>query len=677
MDKKAVKERIENLKKIINQCRSSRLVLNREEISPEAEDALKKELFDLELQYREFITADSPTQRVGGAPLKKFKKVQREKPMLSFNDAFSEKDMEDWLTRVENYLGRKIKQDFYCELKIDGLAIELIYEDGILTQGSTRGNGFIGEDITQNLKTIEAIPLSLQIPDDKFQIPKHLIVRGEVFLTKKEFKRINKEQRKNGGKIFANPRNMAAGSVRQLDSKITASRKLDSFIYDAVNDLAGVTHEEKHQMLKNLGFKTNPDNRLVTSLKETFAFRDYWEKHREKLPYEIDGVVAIVNNNRIFDEAGTIGKAPRAAIAYKFSPKETTTIVEDIKIQVGRTGALTPVAILKPVEVGGTKISRATLHNYDQIQKLGLKTGDTVIISRAGDVIPQITKVLKELRGGNEKEFKMPHRCPVDSSRVIREGAFNRCSNPKCGARNRELIRHFVSRGCFNIEGVGPKIIDRFLDEGLISDAADLFQLKEGDIASLMGFGEKSAENIINEIRNKKTLPLNRFIYSLGILQVGEETANLLAQKFKNQNSKIKIKEFINFYKNLSLENLREIPDIGPKVAQNIYQWVRNERNMKFLERLEKTGIQIQGQKLKAGRGNLAGKTFVLTGGLASMTREQVKEKIHQRGGDISESISKKTDYVVAGSEPGSKYKKAKKLGVKTIDEKEFLAMLK
>ncbi len=746
MDKKAVKERIEHLKKAVNKYRYERLVLNKEEISPEAEDALKKELFDLEQQYPDLITPDSPTQRVGGQPLKEFKKVRHEKSMLSFNDAFSEQDMNDWLTRVENYLGYSIfkradipspkpaqasgqgsargrrasrparrsvgagggisesatlgrtmrveegnsaSAPFYCELKIDGLAIELVYENGILVRGSTRGDGSTGEDITQNLKTVEAIPLNLETKNLKPKTDK-LIVRGEVFLSKKEFERTNKEREKNTWKIFANPRNMAAGSVRQLDPKITASRKLDSFAYDIVNEFDLATHEEKHQILKDLGFKTNPNNQPAKSLKEVFEFRNYWEKHREKLPYEIDGIVVIINDNKIFEQAGVIGKAPRAAVAYKFSPKEATTIVEDIKVQIGRTGTLTPVAVLKQVEVGGVKITHATLHNYDQIKRLGLKIGDTVIISRAGDVIPQVNKVLKELRTGKEKEFKMPHVCPIDNSKIVQEGAFYRCSNPKCGARNRESIRHFVSRGAFNIEGLGPKIIDRFLDEGLISDVADIFQLKEGDIAALKRFGEKSAQNIVNEINEKKNVSLNRFVYSLGILQVGEETSQLLAKKFQykevrppqisRQYSEVeppKIKDLIKFYRNLSSEQLQEIPDVGPKVAQNIYDWFRNERNINFLEKLEKVGIEIEIPRLKAKSSKLKDKTFVLTGVLESMSREEAKEKIRELAGDVSESVSKKTDYVVAGSEPGSKYEKAKRLGVKTIDEKEFLAILK
>ncbi len=519
-----------------------------------------------------------------------------------------------------------------------------------------------------------------------------MIVRGEVFLSKKEFERINKEQIKKGAKVYANPRNIAAGSIRQLNPKITANRKLDSFQYDIVTDLglkipkspgatgmaaeSLATHEEKHQVLKAFGFKTNPNNRPAKSLKEVFEFCNHWEKHRDQLPYEIDGIVVIVNDNKIFEAGGVIGKAPRAAIAYKFSPKEATTIVEDIRVQVGRTGALTPVAILRPVEVGGIKISHATLHNFDQIERLELKIGDTVIVSRAGDVIPQVSKVLKELRNGKEKEFKIPTHCPIDDARVVKKGAIHRCSNRNCGARHREFLRHFVSRAAFDIRGVGPKIIDRFLDEGLISDAADIFELQEGDVAVLERFGEKSAQNLISEIQLHKTITLPRFIYSLGILHVGEETAQLLAQKLQITNYKLQIKDLIKQFQNISLEQLQKIPDIGPIVAKSIYDWFHNKKNIKFLERLEKVGIKIEIPKLESKSRKLKDKTFVLTGTLESMSREQVKEKIRSLGGDISESVSKKTDYLVVGSEPGSKLEQAKKLGVKIVEEKEFLRML-
>jgi len=710
MNKSEIKNRIEKLRREINRYRYAYHVLDKSLISDAALDSLKKELFDLEGQYPEFITFDSPTQRVAGKPLKNFKKVSHETQMLSFNDAFSEQDMRDWIKRIENYLKYSIQSEptsflrnlngsaaepkakrerveekdlaseFYCELKIDGLAVELIYENGIFVQGSTRGDGLIGEDITQNLKTIESIPLKLEIDPPagglKLKIPSRLVVRGEVFLNKKDFEKINKDAKKIDGKIFANPRNMAAGSVRQLDSKITASRKLDSFQYGIVTDFKLQTHEEEHLLLKAFGFKTNPHNRPVKSLEEVFKFRNYWgnEKNREKLPYEIDGIVAIINDSKILKAAGVIGKAPRAAIAYKFSPKEATTIVENIKVQVGRTGALTPVAILKPVELTGIKISHATLHNFDQIKRLGLKIGDTVIVSRAGDVIPRVNKVLKELRTGKEKEFKALTHCPIDNSKIVVEGAIYRCSNPECGAKNKRLLKHFVSRTAFDIRGLGGKILDRFLDKGLISDAADIFELVEGDIAVLERFGKKSAENIIREIQARKKISLPRFIYSLGILHIGEETALLLAKQYPVSS----IKELIKKFQKLTIEDLQNIRDIGPKVAQSIYNWFREKRNIKFLEKLGKSGIIIEVLKFKIPRvQKLKNKTFVLTGSLESMSRNEAKEKIRELGGDVSESVSKKTDYVVAGAEPGSKHEKAIKLGVKILNEKEFLNLLR
>ncbi len=672
MDKKWARERIEHLKKVVNKHRYEYHVLDKSTISEAALDSLKKELFDLEQQFPDLITPDSPTQRVGGQPLKEFAKAPHEKPMLSFNDAFSEQDMRDWLKRLENYLGRAVKPRFYCELKIDGLAIELTYENGVLLRGATRGNGVIGEDVTQNLKTVEAIPLTLE--DNK--PPKHLVVRGEVFLNKKEFERINEEIRKKGGAIYANPRNLAAGTIRQLDPKITAGRKLDSYQYDIVNEVENF-HSDEHDTLKKWGFKTNSHNKVCEGLEEVFKFHKYWGEHRDKLPYEIDGIVVVVDTNKDFEAGEVVGKAPRAAIAYKFSPKEATTVVDDIKIQVGRTGTLTPVAKLKPVEVGGITISNATLHNYDEIQRLGLKIGDTVIVSRAGDVIPQVTKVLKELRTGKEKDFHMPAKCPVDGSKVVKDGVAYRCSNKECGAVQRESLYHFVSRAAFNIEGLGPKIIDRLLDEGLINDAADIFTLQKRDVAALERFGEKSAGNIISEIEARKTIALPRFIYSLGILHVGEETANLLAQVISiRQRADLisKPKDLLKAFQKLSLEDLQQVKDIGPIVAKSIYEWFRERRRVKLVEDLDKVGIKFE--TLQKFSTKLSGKTFVLTGSLQSMSREEAKEKVRALGGDISESVSKKTSYVVAGEEAGSKLEKAKSLGVKIINEEELLTLL-
>ncbi len=685
MDKKTAKERIKHLRKTIAKYRHQRLVFNKEDISPEAEDALKKELFDLEQKFPELITPDSPTQRVGGEPLKQFKKVSHEERMLSFNDAFSEDDVNAWLERISNFLGRKIEGPFYAELKIDGLAIELVYENGILVQGSTRGDGGIGEDVTQNLKTVEAIPLKLDPSGYTLPYPAHLVVRGEVFLNKKEFDAMNREQKKKGLKFYANPRNVAAGSIRQLDPKITAGRKLDSFQYDVVTKLGQKKHSEEHEILQKLGLRINQNNKICRTIKDVFEFHKYWNKHREKLPYEIDGIVIILDDNKTYDSGGVIGKAPRAAIAYKFSPKEATTVIENIKIQVGRTGALTPVAVMRPVQVGGITITHATLHNADEIKRLGLKIGDTVIVSRAGDVIPQIIKVLEEMRTGREKEFKMPPRCPIDGSEVTRnampdgrQGVAYRCSSKTCGARHKESLYHFVSRSAFDIRGLGPKIIDRFLDEGLISDAADIFEIKEGDIATLEQFGEKSAGKIVAEIEIKKKIALNRFIFSLGIFHVGEETAALLSQAISKSESLIsKPKMVLKVFQKMAMEDLQTIPEIGPKVAESIHGWFRERRNIKLLEKLDSAGVSIEAVKRHAGIGKLKGKSFVLTGGLESMTRDEAKEKIRELGGDVSESVSKKTSYVIAGSEPGSKYEKAKELGIQTISEKEFMEFLK
>lgn len=687
MNHREAEVRIEKLRKEIDRYRYAYHVLDRELISADALDSLKKELFDLEHTFPDLITPDSPTQRVAGKPLPAFRKVRHESPMISFNDAFSEEDMREWLERLRNYLEVKLMPSFYCELKIDGLAIELVYENGVLVQGSTRGDGITGEDITQNVKTIEAIPLRLATPGEaaehlkqegcdpkRFNLEsKRLIVRGEVFISSREFDRVNKEQGKKGLKLYANPRNIAAGSLRQLDPKVTAARKLDSFQYAIVNDIGQKFHEEEHAILKAFGFKTNPNNKPAKSLKEVFEFRNHWETHRNSLVYEIDGIVVIVNENAVFQKGGVVGKAPRAAIAYKFSPREATTVVERIKVQVGRTGALTPVAELRPVNVGGITITHATLHNSDEIERLGLKVGDTVVVSRAGDVIPQIMKVLTEFRTGKEKKFSMPTRCPVDGSPVVHEGAIYRCGNPACAARHRETLYHFVSRNAFDIRGLGQKILDKFLDEGLISDAADIFSLKEGDIAALPRFGEKSAENIMREVEARKSVSLERLLYSLGILHVGEETARTLARSFRSET----IQDLVRRGKEMTLETLQELPDVGPKVAESVYHWFHEEKNIDVLKRLEKAGVKILREKSAAKHAPLLGKTFVLTGTLSRMTREEAKEAIRRGGGETSESVSKKTDYLVAGENPGSKLMMAEKLGIAVLDEKAFLKILR
>lgn len=695
-----VSDRIKKLRKVIDYHRVLYHTFDSPEISDTAFDALKNELEELENKYPDLITPDSPTQVIGSKPLDKFEKVAHEVPMLSFNDAFSESEVLEWMDRVENYLVshsnvKRIKSNesrmfdshlvpfvrysgdisaFYCELKIDGLAIELVYENGKLVQGSTRGDGRIGEDITQNLRTVPSIPDKLE-KLGRWKIPRHLVVRGEVFIAKRDFNKINKIREKRGEKLYANPRNLAAGSVRQLDPSITASRRLNSFQYDIVSELdfPVSTHEEKHKILASWGFTVNEHNRLQKTPKDVFVFRDFWEKEKEKLEYEIDGIVVIINRNDVFSMAGVVGKAPRGAIAYKFSPREATTVVLNVDVQVGRTGALTPVAVLNPVEVGGITISHATLHNFDEIKRLGLKIGDTVLVNRAGDVIPKIAKVIKELRTGREKNIVAPKSCPVDGSKVVKDGVLYRCSNRKCGARNRELLLHFVSRGAFNIMGLGGKIIDRFLDEGLISDAADIFSLQKGDIAVLERFGEKSAENIVNEIQSRKKISLARFLYSLGILHVGEETSLLLMKEISHFKFPISKPTYVlRAFQKLSLVDLQKIPDIGPKVARSIYDWFRDGRNINFLSKLNKLGVRIFVESGRA-RGKFNGRVFVFTGILKAITRDEVKEKIRSLGGGVSESVSKKTSYVVAGENPGSKLEKARKLGVRILSEEEFI----
>ena len=669
MQKKEAQLRVEKLKKLINYHRHQYHVLDRQEISDAALDSLKKELFDLEQGHPDLVTADSPTQRVGGQPLKEFKKVAHVARMLSLNDVFSKEDVHEWIVRISKLLTpQEVKRlDFYCELKIDGLAIELEYEDGAFVRGSTRGDGLVGEDITNNLKTVDAIPLSLHETWNMKHGTK-LVVRGEVFISKKEFEAVNKKQQEKGLPVYANPRNIAAGSVRQLDPKITAARKLDSFAYDIIggSDLPTLpTHEQEHEKLKELGFKTNSKNQHCKSVEDVFHLYEAYEKLREKLPYEVDGMVIIVNQNDLFEKLGVVGKAPRGAVAFKFTQSQATSRVLDIKIQVGRTGAMTPVAVLEPVAISGITITRATLHNEDEIERLGLKIGDTVIVGRAGDVIPDIIKVLPELRTGKEKNFVMPKKCPACGMVLEKtEGeVLWRCKNPDCFARKRRNFYHFVSRAAFNIEGLGPKIIDRLLDEGLVADAADIFDLKEGDLAQLERFGEKSAENLVASIEEKKKLPLARFIYALGIRNVGSETAVDLAKHFGSMEK----------LKKAGLEDFEKIMDIGPVVAASIFEWFNDKQNQKFLDKLL---TQVQVIKVKGESSKLQGKTFVFTGTLEGIEREAAKEKVRSLGGNISESVSKKTDFVVAGAEAGSKLEKAQKLGVKVMDEQQFLEMI-
>jgi DNA ligase (NAD+) len=671
MDIAAANERISKLRALIDDYRYRYHVLDESAVSDEVLDSLKRELFELEQEHPDLVTPDSPTQRVAGRPLEGFVKVPHPGRMISLNDAFSEDDFRAWLERLENYLGHSYAGPFYCDLKMDGLAVELRYERGVLVQASTRGDGLVGEDVTQNIKTVDAVPLRLRDTDRR--VPDVLLVRGEAFLKKSEFARINAQLERDGEKVYANPRNLAAGTIRQLDPTVTAGRKLSFYGYSVVGEDGSygepfATHDAEYAALRSWGIPVNPHGRVSPDVDGVMAFYHEWEEKRDALDYEFDGTVISVNDNATYRTAGVIGKSPRGAIAFKFAPRQAQTVIEDIQVQVGRTGVLTPVAHLRPVNIGGTTVTRATLHNMDEIERLGVNIGDTVIVGRAGDVIPDILRVLPELRTGREKPFRMPKQCPVCGEAVVQgEGkvAF-RCENTHCPAKRREAIYHFVSRHALNIDGVGPKIIDALMDAGLVVDAADLYTLTPEDLENLDRFGEISSRNVVQAVHERREAPLHRFIYSLGIEHVGEETARALATHFHT----------LQKLHDATDEELTAVPDIGPVVSRSIVRWFSRPYNKKLLEKFMAAGLSIRSEK-GAAKGPLSGKTFVVTGTLAGMSRDEVKDRIRAAGGTVSESVSKKTSYVVAGEAPGSKLEKAQKLGVSVLDEDGLRKLLK
>ncbi len=667
MNKAEAKNRIEKLKKEINHHRYLYHVLDKQEISEAALDSLKHELYVLEQEYPEFITPDSPTQRIGGKPLDKFKKVTHRVRQWSFNDAFDEKEILDFDNRIRKILfdlGENVSSslDYTAELKIDGLHVVLTYEKGLLVQGATRGDGKIGEDVTQNLKTIESIPL-------KLNRDVNIIVEGEVFMSKDIFDKLNREREKRGEPLFANPRNAAAGAIRQLDPQIAKERKLGCFIYDlsAAEDFeVPKTQAEELELLDELGFRVNKNWKHIKKIEEVFDFHKFWYEHKEKENYWIDGVVLKLNLRRWQEVVGHTGKAPRWAIAYKFPAEQVTTVVEDIRVQIGRTGALTPVAHLKPVAVAGSTVSRSTLHNQDEIDRLDVRIGDTVVIQKAGDIIPEVVSVVKGLRTGKEKKFTMPKRCPFCDSEVVRkegEVAYY-CPSKSCFAVELRKLSHSVSKKAFDIEGLGPNKVKQLAEEGLISDLSDVFELKKGDLEILDRFGEKSADNLLQSIEKSREISLSRFIYALGIRHVGEEMAITLAKHFSTLE---KIKE-------LSKEELEAVSDVGPKVAESIFEYFRNEENLELIEKLLKAGVIIK-EDGKVSK-KLDGLSFVLTGSLEKFGREEAKEAIRNLGGQMHSSVSKNTDYVIAGENPGSKLEKAQELGVKILSEEEFLKMI-
>lgn len=666
MDKNQAKKRIEVLRQEIEHHRYLYHVLDQSEISDAAQDSLKKELVTLERQYPEFLTPDSPSQRVGGAVLDKFNKVKHQQPVLSLQDVFSIEEVVDWQERNAKFLKQnQVDWTYFCELKLDGLTVVLRYEDGWLISGATRGDGNIGEEVLNNLKTIQSIPLRLR--SAKRKISKIIEVRGEVVMLKSVFDQLNKKQEKNNNSLFANPRNVAAGSIRQLDPKVTASRKLVCFAFELISDCGQATHQESHQILQELGFKVNPNSAFCRTIDQVNDYITTWFDKRKKLDYQTDGVVIVVNELPIEKKLGSVGKTERWMAAYKFPAEQATTRVLNIIVQVGRTGALTPVAVMEPVRLAGTTVSRATLHNADEIERLDLKINDTIIVQKAGDIIPEVVAVLPKLRTGQEKFFSMPQKCPVCGAKVIRkDGEVNYyCSNKKCFAVELESLQHFVSKRAFNIDGLGPKILEHLVAEGLISDSADLFELTEGDLAPLERFGEKSAQNIVAAINQAKPVALVKFIYSLGIRHTGEQTAVSLARYFQTLTKLLKA----------NLAELEKISDIGPIVAKSIYEYFQNKNNLKLIAKLQKTGVKIL--SAKEVKGKLAGQTFVLTGSLSDLSRNEAKDKIEALGGSWSESVSKDTDYVVAGNKPGSKFAKAKKLGITILPEAEFLKILK
>jgi DNA ligase (NAD+) len=667
---KGVEKKIEALREKIRHHEYLYYVLDHPEISDAEFDQLMIELQKSEKDHPELITPDSPTQRVGGKPKEGFLKAPHSSPMLSLDNTYNEEDLRNWERRVHELSGRD-DIEYACELKLDGMSLALHYEGGKLLRGITRGDGSIGEDVTLNVRTVRSIPLS--IPLDKLKkagIPPDFEVRGEMLMPIAAFKKLNEEREQKGLATFANPRNFTAGTVRQLEPSITAQRRLDYFAYALLQNgrtLLG-RHWETLNALDSSGFKVNKSRKLAKTFDQIWAFIQEEEPKREKLPYEIDGIVIKVDRTALQNELGYTGKAPRWAIAYKYAARGGITKIEDILVQVGRTGKLTPVAALKPVPIGGTTVSRATLHNIDEIERLGVKIGDWVEVERGGDVIPKVTRVVEDKdhpRG--HKSFHMPERCPVCGGHVVRtEGeADHRCVNANCPAKLRETILHFASRGIMNIEGMGDALVAQLTDRKLVKNVADIYKLTRENLLSLERMGDKSAQNVLNEIENSKKLPLERVIFGLGIRFVGERTAQFLAEHFGSMDALM----------NASEEELQEVNEVGPRIAESMVEFFKEPRNRELIGQLRTAGVAFTGKKRERGT-TLAGKTFVLTGTLPNLTRDEAKKMIEDAGGRVSGSVSKKTDFVVAGDEAGSKLDKAKELGVKVIEEKALRELL-
>ncbi len=670
---KEVQERIKRLREEIDYHNYRYYVLDSPVISDEEYDALMQELLELEERYPETITPDSPTQRVGAPPSEKFKPVPHSIPMLSLDDAFTRAEVLEFDIRIKKFLG--LPDDFVIEYtvepKMDGLAVELVYEDGVLKSGSTRGDGITGEDVTANIRTIKSVPLRLisrNLPP-----PSLLEARGEVYMEKEAFRRLNQEREKRGQPPFANPRNAAAGSLRQLDPSVTAQRPLDIYFYGIglVKGHLFKTQWEILSTLKKWGLRTNPMARKLQGIRAAINYHEKMAEKRPELPYEIDGIVIKVNSLELQHKLGSKTRSPRWAIAYKFEAAQAITRIRDIILSVGRTGAVTPVAIMEPVRVGGVTVSRATLHNQDEIRRKDIRIGDWVIIRRAGDVIPEVVKPLKERRTGAEKVFQMPDRCPVCGHRLEKgeDEAVWRCPNPDCFPRLVKRIAHFVSKPAMDIEGLGPKVVEQLVTAGIIRDIPDIYHIQKSDLLSLEGFGERSAQNLIDAIEASKKVSLSRFLFALGIRHVGEVTAQLIADHFGN----------LDAIMDASEEDFLTIKGIGPEVAKSIASWFQDTKNRKLVQKLRDSGIVIQEQfatKDERGHGPVKGRSFVFTGTLSSMARSRAKELVKEMGGRVMSTVGKNTDYVVAGKNPGSKYLKAQEMGITILTEDQFLNMI-
>ncbi len=660
-----IREETEELRGRIERHNYLYYALNQPEISDAEYDRLFRRLQQLEEEHPELVTPDSPTQRVGAAPSQAFGTITHRTPMLSLANAFEQEELQSFDGRIRRMLGLPAEEkiEYVCELKIDGLAVALTYENGRFVAGATRGDGLVGEDITQNLRTVRSIPLRLHDPTP----PPLLEARGEVYLDKEEFARINAQREEAGEPLFANPRNAAAGSVRQLDPRITASRRLNNFVYaiGAADGRAFSTHWEVLKYLREAGFRTNPTSRQCEGMEAVIAYCEEWGAKRHDLAYEIDGVVVKVNSMARQADLGQVSRSPRWAIAYKYPPEQKTTKVKDIFVSVGRTGALTPTALLEPVRISGSTVSRATLHNEDEIRRKDVRIGDTVILQKAGDVIPEVVAVVKEKRTGKERPFVMPKKCGVCGADVVRpEGeAVARCTGVACPAQLKERLHHFGARVGMDIEGVGESLVDQLVERGLIKDAADLYYLDKKTLAGLERMADKSAQNIVDALEASKKRPLSRLLNALGIRHVGEHIAEVLAERFGSLDELSKA----------SLEELSSTPEVGPKIAESIVTFFRQEQTRNLLEKLRRAGVWPEVKKVEVKEGFFTGKSVVFTGELSGMSRPEAEAIVKAQGGRPSGSVSKKTDFVVVGENPGSKYQKAQELGVAILSEEEFL----